>query len=288
MSAGALVGTFAVGVAAGVLSGMFGVGGAVLTTPGIRAFGATPIEAVGSTVPPLLPGAISGTWRYSRSGLVNWRVGLVCGAAGTVLAVAGAWISDVVNGHLLMVLTAGMLLYTGVSTLVRARREGPGQAGVAPVDADGPEADVETGPELAAGDDPEFLRAAASHRHPIGRLAVVGAVSGLTAGLLGVGGGVVMMPVFTQILKIPMKVAVASSLVAVAIFSVPALVTHTLLGHINWTFSLLLMAGTVPGAQLGSKITIGTADRTVRLLFGVFLTVLALVYGGAELAAFRS
>jgi len=69
---------------------------------------------------------------------------------------------------------------------------------------------------------------------------------------------------------------------------VPALVTHTLLGHVNWTYSLLLMAGTIPGAQLGSKITIGAADRTVRLLFGAFLTVLALVYGAAEIAAFGS
>ena len=85
-----------------------------------------------------------------------------------------------------------------------------------------------------------------------------------------------------------MKVAVASSLVAVAIFSVPALVTHAALGHINWAYSLLLVAGTIPGAQIGSKITIGTADRTVRLLFGVFLTVLAVVYGAAELIALGS
>lgn len=278
-----MVGTFAVGVAAGVLSGMFGVGGAVLTTPGIRVLGATPIEAVGSTVPPILPGAISGTWRYSRSGLVNWRVGLVCGAAGTVLAIGGAWISDVVDGHLLMLLTAALLLYTGVSTYVRARRERP-----EPVDADGPESDIETGPRLAAGDDPEVLRVAAAEPHPVAKLAAVGAVSGLTAGLLGVGGGVIMMPVFTQVLKIPMKVAVASSLVAVAIFSVPALVTHAVLGHIDWTFSLLLMAGTIPGAQIGSRITIGSSDRTIRLLFGLFLVALAMVYGGAEIASWGS
>jgi uncharacterized membrane protein YfcA len=278
-----MVGTVAVGVAAGVLSGMFGVGGAVLTTPGIRVLGATPIEAVGSTVPPILPGAISGTWRYSRSGLVNWRVGLVCGAAGGLLAVGGAWLSDVVDGHALMVITAGLLLYTGVSTWVRARRESP-----EPVEADGPESDVETGPRLAAGDDPEQLRVAASQRHPITVLAAVGALSGLTAGLLGVGGGVIMMPVFTQVLRIPMKVAVASSLVAVAIFSIPALVTHAVLGHVDWTFSLLLMAGTIPGAQIGSRITIGASDRTIRLLFGLFLAVLAVIYGGAELASWAS
>ncbi len=287
LSTAAAVGTFAVGVGAGVLSGMFGVGGAVLTTPGIRALGASPIEAVGSTVPPILPGAVSGTWRYSRSGLVNWRVGLVCGLAGTVLAVAGAWLSDRIDGHLLMVATAALLLYTGVSTFVQARR--PAAVHV-PTEAEGPEHDAEPAPAtgVAAGDDPEVLRSAAVHRHPVGRLSLVGAAAGLLAGLLGVGGGVVMMPAFTQILRIPMKVAVASSLVAVAIFSVPALVTHTVLGHVNWTYSLLLVAGSVPGAQIGSRITIGTADRTVRLLFGGFLTLLALVYGAAELAALGS
>jgi uncharacterized membrane protein YfcA len=285
-SAATVVGTFAVGVGAGVLSGMFGVGGAVLTTPGVRLLGATPIEAVGSTVPPILPGAISGTWRYHRAGLVNWRVGLVCGAAGTVLAVLGAWLSDRVDGHLLMVATASLLLYTGVSTLVQARHPA---AQHVPTEADGPEHDAEPSPRSATtGDDPELLRTAARRRHPVGRLVGVGAAAGLLAGLLGVGGGVVMMPVFTQVLRIPMKVAVASSLVAVAIFSVPALVTHMVLGHVNWAYSLLLVAGTIPGAQLGSRITIGVADRTVRLLFGGFLTVLAVVYGASELAALGS
>jgi uncharacterized membrane protein YfcA len=287
MSVAAMAGVFLVGVASGVLSGMFGIGGAVLTTPGIRVLGATPQEAIGSTVPPILPGAISGTVRYSRAGLVNWRVGLVCGAAGTVLAIVGAWVSDLVNPHLLMVATAGIMLYTGISTLVRARRPEEGGAAAPVVDPEGPDAELEV--ELATHpDDPADLRAAASHRHPVVRLAAIGAGAGALAGLLGVGGGIVMMPAFTQILKIPMKVAVASSLVAVAVFSVPALVTHALLGHVNWTYALLLTAGAVPGAQLGSKITIGVTDRALRLGFGGFVVVVAVVYGTAELLSLSS
>jgi uncharacterized protein len=44
----------------GVLSGMFGIGGAVVSTPAIRALGATPVEAIGSTLPSIIPSAISG------------------------------------------------------------------------------------------------------------------------------------------------------------------------------------------------------------------------------------
>jgi len=206
--------------------------------------------------------------------LVNWRVGVVCGLAGTVLAVAGAWISDSVDGHLLMVATALLLLYTGLSTLTQVRRHRH-----VPIEAEGPEADLERDGNLA-------LRTAATRVHPLGQLVAAGAGAGALAGLLGLGGGVVMMPVFTRVLRIPMKVAVATSLVAVAMFSVPALVTHAALGHINWAYSLLLVAGTVPGAQIGSKITLGASDRTIQTLFGLFLTVLALVYGTVEASAF--
>ncbi len=105
------------------------------------------------------------------------------------------------------------------------------------------------------------------------------------AGLLGVGGGVVMVPVFTRLLRIPVKEAIASSLVAVAIFSIPALVTHAVLGHINWAFAIPLTIGVVPGAQIGSRITVGASDKTVRTMAGVFFVVLAIVYGTSEILA---
>ena len=94
-----------------------------------------------------------------------------------------------------------------------------------------------------------------------------------------------MVPVLTGPLRVPMKSAVASSLVAVAIFSVPALVTHMALGHIDWSYALPLMVGVVPGARIGAHLTIGSSERTVRLLFGTMIVVLALVYGASEVAA---
>ena len=52
--------TTVVGVGTGVLSGLFGVGGAVISTPGIRALGASAALAVGTTLPSIIPGAASG------------------------------------------------------------------------------------------------------------------------------------------------------------------------------------------------------------------------------------
>lgn len=248
-----VLGALAVGFGAGVLSALMGIGGAVVSTPAIRVLGATPIEAVGSTVPAILPGAVSGSIRYARAGLVDWRVALGAGISGAVFALVGALTSSAVDGRLLMVLTAALMLWSGISVL-RGRSGG------------------ETG-------DPDR-----SGSRVLWQLGLVGAVAGFVAGLLGVGGGIVMVPAMTGPLGVPMRKAVASSLVAVAIFSVPALITHAALGHINWTYALPLMIGVVPGAQLGARITIGATDRTMRAVFGAFVIVVALIFGATELA----
>jgi uncharacterized membrane protein YfcA len=273
---GTVLAALAVGVLAGMLSALLGIGGAVVTTPAVRLLGATPIQAVGSTVPAILPGAISGAWRYSRAGLVDWPLALGLGISGAVFALVGAWTSSLVDGRLLMVLTAVLMLWSGVSVFRGADR----RQVLAAAHEDRLQARGDTPAPNGPGRDP-----GTGSRWLIG---VVGAGSGFVAGLLGVGGGIVMVPAMAGPLGVPMKRAVASSLVAVAIFSIPALIAHIALGHVNWTYALPLMIGVVPGAQLGARMTIGASERTMRRLFGSLVVVLAVVYGATELAALLS
>jgi uncharacterized membrane protein YfcA len=263
-----------VGVLSGILSALLGVGGAVVTTPAVRFMGATPIEAVGSTVPAILPGAISGSWRYAKEGLVEWRTALGLGAAGALFAIGGAVLSEFVDGRVLMLLTAALMLWSGIS-VARGGRKGP-----APFDPPVP-AGVTEAVATAAPSPATVLRDVP--RHSIGTIAGLGAVAGFVAGLLGVGGGIVMVPILTGPLKFPVRAATASSLVAVAIFSLPALVTHAVLGHINWFFATALMIGVVPGAQIGASLTIRSSERTIRLAFGVFIVLMALVFAATQL-----
>jgi uncharacterized protein len=285
--------TVLVGVGAGILSALLGVGGAVITTPAVRVLGATPIEAVGSTVPAILPGAIAGTLRYAKEGLVDWQAALGLGISGALFAIGGALTSSVVNGRILMLMTAALMLWSGLS-VTRGGRAVPAEPAavlVAPAEpGDGPAElleGVEASETESALADPAAVAAGPVRiGHPLPLLGALGAASGFVAGLLGVGGGIVMVPVLTGPLKVPMKSAVASSLVAVAIFSVPALITHAVLGHINWAFALPLMIGVVPGARIGAHITIGASEGTIRRLFGILIIVLAVIYGASEAAAF--
>src|SRR3954470_14488544 len=157
-----VVAVVTVGFASGVLSGMFGVGGAVLTTPGVRVLGASPIEAVGSTLPAILPGALSGAWRYSRAGMVDWQIALPSGLLGSGFAVAGAELSDHVNAHYLMLLTAVLLLWTGVRNV---RQHRIANAPV-PVLVGGGAVDDVPAPELPV-------------RRSLGLIALVGASAGM-------------------------------------------------------------------------------------------------------------
>ena len=249
----------AAGVGSGALSAILGVGGAVVSTPAIRALGASPELALGSTVPAIIPSAIVGTIRYHRLGLVDWKVGLWCGGAGAISAAGGVWTSTVVDAHWLMVATAALMLYSAFSVLRSAR------TGVAPLVAL-----VDTAAPI-------------ERRAQIGWLVAIGLGAGFTAGLLGVGGGLIMVPAFTLVLRMQVKEIIASSLVAVAMMSVTSLIGHLIAGHIDWTYALPLAVGVIPGARLGSRFTAGASDRTMKLVCGALLVVFGIYYLTTEL-----
>jgi uncharacterized membrane protein YfcA len=253
--------TVLLGVGTGFLSGTFGVGGAVISTPGIRALGAPALIAIGTTLPSIFPSAVSGTLRYRREDLILWRAVAWTVPTGLAAAVLGALLSEAVpgDGHLLQLATAGLL---GFSAWRMSRGS---RAGVS-------ETEEERGGGGAGTDTP-------------GRFVGVGTVAGMLSGLLGIGGGVVLVPGFTQLTGMPVKAAIATSLVCVGLFSIPGTITHALLGHIDWRFALLLTIGVVPGARLGAAATIASDDRRVRLVVAVFLAVTAVVYAVGEILA---
>jgi uncharacterized membrane protein YfcA len=258
--------TVGLGVLTGIMSGAFGVGGAVLSTPGIRALGATPLESVGSTLPSVLPSAISGTLRYSREGLVDWHAVALTTPAGILASVGGALLAPRIpgDGHPLMIITAVLLLFSGLRMV--ARPQAP------------PPEPVDTGAAVVQSPHHQF-------RHPTGPFVGTGVLAGGLSGLLGIGGGVVMVPVFTQWTSLPLRRAIATSLVCVGLFAIPGTITHAFEGDIEWRFALLLCVGVVPGARIGAALSLRTADNRLRVAVGVFLSVLAVVYAAGEILA---
>jgi uncharacterized protein len=259
--------TLLLGVLTGMLSAMFGVGGAVVSTPGIRALGATPLEGIGSTLPSIFPSSITGTLRYHKEGYVLWRAVWWTAAFGAPAAVVGSLVTGSIpgKGHLQMIATAALVGLTGYRT---SRTPKPVVAKVTAT------------PIAGSADAPE----------PLSRIgwwcyAVIGTGAGLLSGLLGVGGGILMVPAFQSWLKMGLKETIATSLACVGLLAIPGTITHTLKHHIDWTFALPLCVGVVPGAQIGARLAIKAADRSLRRVTGIVLGTIAVLYAAAEIIA---
>jgi uncharacterized protein len=281
------------GTATGVLSGLVGVGGAVISTPAIRLLGVSASLAVATTLPSIIPGAASGTLRYSREHMIDASTIAWTAPLGVVAVIVGSLSSRHVpgNGHVLMLVTAALL---GWSALRMGRSGGSGAADAdAAAETDEFLADDrrETGPaaeDAPSGEHPArdagAVAVTAPPHLPL-RLVLVGIVAGLMSGLLGVGGGVVMVPGFTQFGRLPIKRAIATSLACVALFAIPGTITHGLQGEIDWPVALLLCVGVIPGARLGATIAVHANEVKLRRVVAVFLGFSALLYAAGELAA---
>jgi uncharacterized membrane protein YfcA len=250
--------TVLVGVATGVLSGMFGIGGAVVSTPAIRALGATALQAIGSTLPSILPSSISGSLRYHRENFILWRVVALTSVLGVPASVGGSRLSSAVpgNGHALMLLTAALVAYTAYRTAFPTVRT--------------------------------LKRAGAPLSDEWWRLAIIGIAAGTLSGLLGIGGGILMVPAFSAWVGMPLKETIATSLACVGIFAIPGTLTHWYLGHIDWTFAGVLAVGVIPGARIGAHFTINATDRLLRYSVGAALGIIAVIYGVGEVLAWIS
>jgi hypothetical protein len=259
--------TLGLAFAAGMLSGSFSMGGQVLMKPGIRLLGLSALDTVGTTVPMILPTVVSATTRYVRDGFVDWTAVRWAVPGGAAMAVVGSVAAPHVpgQGHLLQVATAAVMFVTAVRTL-RGREPEPTPAA--------------TEPRSRTGS--TTTSTATDHR---ARLVVVGTFAGGLSGLLGVGGGIVMVPGFNQILRMPLRVAIATSLVCAGVFAIPATIAHALIGTIEWRTALLLTAGAIPGARVGAAMAIRASDRRLRLAVATMIGVIAVSYAIGETIA---
>jgi uncharacterized membrane protein YfcA len=117
------------------------------------------------------------------------------------------------------------------------------------------------------------------------KYSAIGLLAGFVSGLLGVGGGIVMVPAFTTWIGMPLRRALGTSLLVIAILVIPGTIVHALLGNIDWAIFLVLTLGVIPGARVGARIALGVRERSLRVAVGTFLLSVALAYAAVEVTA---
>jgi uncharacterized membrane protein YfcA len=105
----------------------------------------------------------------------------------------------------------------------------------------------------------------------------VGLVTGILAGLLGVGGGFLRMPLMVYLLGIPTHIAVGTDLFEIVVSAGFGTISHGLKGNVDFLIAMTMLGGSAIGAQIGSAATRYFSGPTIRLLFSIMPIVAAVL-----------
>lgn len=228
------------GAAVGTLLGLFGVGGSSIATPLLSVLGVPGLMAVASPLPAMVPSALAGATQYIRRRQARPRAAGWTLLGGIPATIAGALLSEVIGGAPLLIASGAALVLVG-QRVVRPITESSQRAG-----------------------------AIRRKNRPV--LVAASAGVGLFTGILANGGGFLLVPMYLLLFGLDMHEAAGTSLIVVAVLSVPTLATHWALGHIDWVVAGAFALGAIPASVIAARLASRVAGPALRLWFGWFLT----------------
>ncbi len=232
-----------VGLLAGFLSGLFGVGGGILIVPSlVLLLGFSQRLAHGTSLAAVLPIAIASLTTYAIEDKVDWKVGALLAVGAVVGAVVGTYILHRLPHDTLAIAFAVLLVATAVRLLLDHSEAG-GRGGL--------------------------------HVVTVLTLIVVGLITGVLAGLLGVGGGIFVVPAMVVGYGIPAAVAKGTSLAMIVPTSIIGTWRNRKNQNVDLRVAVMLGLAGVVSAFIGGKISVGMSEQTSNVLFALLLLLVA-------------
>lgn len=248
----------AIGLLGGTLGGLLGLGGSVFIIPALTiCFGANQHLYHAAALITNVFVAVAATLRHRGRGTIRRDVVPIAVTAGSIMAIVGVLISNLIPAKPLMAFFGAFLCYCTVAELIAISRRLP---------------DHEESPDQRT---PRWLAAS------------IGGIGGFAAGLLGIGGGAIMVPLFRKVARLPVRQAVACSaatMIGACVIGAFAknLTVHTLrdpAGELLSTEASLILAALLsPAAMLGGNLG---ALLVYRLPLALTRCVLAMLLGFA-------
>lgn len=236
-----------VGVIAGFTSGLFGVGGGIVIVPALVFLAAFPHKlATGTSLSAIVPISVAGIVGYASEGEVDWTAAVYVSVGALAGALVGTWLLARISAPLLQLVFAGATAATAIKLFFEeGDAAGRGDLGAA----------------MAAG------------------LVLLGLASGMLAGLLGVGGGIILVPVLSLLFGVPHVAAKGTSLAVILPTAVMGTIRnrHTELTALR-PAAVVGVAGIV-SALAATQLSVGLDPEVSRAVFAVLLVVVAVRVG---------
>ncbi|MEO1445756.1 MAG: sulfite exporter TauE/SafE family protein [Cyanobacteria bacterium J06635_11] len=238
------------GLVSGILAGFLGIGGGTLLVPVLVQLGFSPVHSTATSSLAILVTSTTGSIQNWRMGYLNLRQIVLLGLPALVTAFLGTMVGDRIPDYWLLI-GFGLLLLSNlylVSLKKRVIRK-----------AQFREPRMATGPAI----------------NPVTARLITGSTAGFMAGLFGVGGGVILVPLQILLLGDSIKSAVRTSLGVIVMTSVAACTGHALNQNINFLSGLILGFGGLIGVQISTRFLPKLSDNTVTQLFRAMLVILS-------------
>ncbi len=265
----------ALGGLVGILSGLFGVGGGFLTTPLLIFYGIPPAVAVASATTQITGSSVSGVYAHSRRGGVDFKMGGVMIAGGTVGSVVGAFLFRLLQNSGQIDLAIGGLYVVLLGSIGALMLR---DALIALGWLSGPVSAVRRHHVRWVAALPMRWRFYASglYLSPFAPL-VLGFVAGILTVLLGVGGGFILVPAMIYLFGMAARVVVGTSLVMILAVSAVTTMVHAMTTQaVDIVLAGLLLVGGVIGAQYGAVLATRLRPDLLRLALSVIILLVAL------------
>ena len=266
----------ALGALTGILSGMFGVGGGFLTTPLMIFYGIPPTVAAASAASQVTGASVSGVFAHSRRAGVDYQMGAVLVGGGIIGTLLGAALFsllqalgqiDVVINILYVVLLGGIgtLMARESWQVLKAQKAG------VPV----PARKRRHHPMVASLPLRWRFYRSGLYISPLAPL-ILGIFTGVLTMLMGIGGGFVLVPAMLYILGMSANVVVGTSLFQILFVTMATTMMHSLTTKaVDVVLAVLLLIGSVSGAQIGAQLAQKLPAERLRLVLAVIVLVVA-------------
>lgn len=266
----------ALGAITGLLSGMFGVGGGFLTTPLLIFYGVPPTVAAASAASQVTGASVSGAFAHARRGGIDYQLGAVMVAGGTVGTGIGALlfrlfqalgqIDTVINILYVLLLGSigGLMAHESITTL-RAQRAGT------PL----PARKRRHHPLVASLPMRWRFYRSGLYISPLAPL-LLGMGTGVITMLMGIGGGFILVPAMLYILGMSASVVIGTSLFQILFVTMVTTMMHALTTKaVDIVLAVLLLVGSVSGAQVGAKFAQKARPEKLRLVLAAIVLLVA-------------
>ncbi len=274
-----------IGGGVGFLSGMFGVGGGFLMTPLLIFIGVPPAVAVGTEANQVVAASVSGALAHWRRGNVDIKMGVVVLLGGFVGSTLGVWLFTWLRelGQIDLVIALCYMIFLGVvgslmviesaRALMRSRASGGG----------GRKLHQHTWLHGL----PFKMRFRRSKLYISALLPfLIGIFVGVLSAIMGVGGGFIMVPAMIYLLGMPTAVVVGTSLFQIIFVTANVTFLQSVNNQtVDVMLALLLVLGSVIGAQFGTAVGAKLRGEQLRALLGLIVLAVAIRVGWDLVAA---